>query len=106
MRNLIFAVAATAALATSGALVTGRAEAAVVGPPNAMRTTSGNLNMMEAIQYMYGGRRHCWYPAGWHGPGWYWCGYAFRKGFGWGGGEGWQGWRREGRREERRERRY
>lgn len=103
MRNLIFGIAATAALATSGALVSGPVEAAIVSPPNSMRAISGDLNMLEPVQYMYGGQRHCWYPNGWHGPGWYWCGYAFRRGLGWGGGEGWQGWRREGRGEERRD---
>ncbi len=47
-------------------------------------------------QYVWGGRQYCWYVNGWHGPGWYWCGYAFRRGYGWGGGEGWRGWRRDG----------
>ena len=42
-------------------------------------------------------------PDGWHGPGWYWCGYHHRVGLGWGGPEGWNGWRREERREIRRE---
>lgn len=108
MRN--FVVAVTTAMALSGTMITGLAEAAVIGPSNGMRTTSDNLNMIETVQYIYEGRRHCWYPRGWHGPGWYWCGYALREGRGWGGGEGWQGWRREERREhwreERRERRF
>jgi hypothetical protein len=25
--------------------------------------------------------------------GWYWCGYRLRKGLGWGGPEGYQGWK-------------
>ena len=29
---------------------------------------------------------------GWNGPGWYWCGYAWRRGYGWGGGYGYHGW--------------
>jgi hypothetical protein len=29
----------------------------------------------------------------WQGPGWYWCGYAYRTGLGWGGGYEWNGWR-------------
>jgi hypothetical protein len=45
------------------------------------------------VDYRFGGRRHCWYPIGWHGPGWYWCGYANRRGHGWGGGDGYRGWR-------------
>jgi hypothetical protein len=44
-------------------------------------------------QWLFGGRNYCWYPGGWHGPGYYWCGYAYRRGFGWGGPEGWHGWR-------------
>lgn len=110
MRNLIFTVATTAMLAASGTLMTGVADAAVSGPSNGMRAALDGFNMVDTVQYVYGGRRHCWYPNGWHGPGWYWCGYHMRRGLGWGGGEGWQGWRREyrreHRREERRERRY
>ena len=41
---------------------------------------------IEEVQlYVYGGRRYCFYPDGWRGPGYYWCGYAWRRGFGWGG---------------------
>ncbi len=47
---------------------------------------------VQDTQYFFGGRNYCFYPDGWHGPGWYWCGYAFRRGFGWGGGEGFHGW--------------
>jgi len=43
-------------------------------------------------QFFFGGRNYCFYPDGWHGPGYYWCGYAFRRGFGWGGPTGWHGW--------------
>jgi hypothetical protein len=46
-------------------------------------------------QFLFGGRNYCWYPGGWHGPGYYWCGYANRRGFGWGGPEGWHGWRND-----------
>jgi hypothetical protein len=52
---------------------------------------------LERIQFLYSGRNYCWYWDGWRGPGWYWCGYAFRRGFGWGGGEGWHGWAHGGR---------
>ena len=48
---------------------------------------------IEDVQYyVYGGRRYCFYPDGWRGPGYYWCGYAWRRGFGWGGPMGWRGW--------------
>ncbi len=38
----------------------------------------------------WGGRQYCWYDGGWRGPGWYWCGYANRYGYGWGGPRGWE----------------
>jgi hypothetical protein len=50
------------------------------------------LSAVERTQYFYGGRNYCWYPNGWHGPGFYWCGYAARVGYGWGGPVGWRGW--------------
>ncbi|MDB5734072.1 MAG: uncharacterized protein JWP16_334 [Alphaproteobacteria bacterium] len=40
----------------------------------------------------WGGHRYCWYDGGWHGPGYYRCGWRLRHGFGWGGGIGWNGW--------------
>ena len=63
----------------------------------AQATPVDHLNGMaaasvEQVQYMYGGRRFCWYPDGWRGPGYYWCGFAWRRGFGWGGPMGWRGW--------------
>ena len=47
---------------------------------------------VEKAQFFFGGRNYCWYPNGWQGPGFYWCGYAWRTGSGWGGPEGWHGW--------------
>ncbi|QXX75766.1 hypothetical protein [Methylovirgula sp. HY1] len=47
--------------------------------------------------YAFGGHNYCWYPGGWRGPGWYWCGYGARRGYGWGGGEGFHGWHHGGR---------
>ncbi|MCL2714584.1 MAG: hypothetical protein FWD68_08410 [Alphaproteobacteria bacterium] len=46
--------------------------------------------------YFYGGRQYCWYDDAWQGPGYYWCGYAWRRGAGWGGPAGWRGWHRGG----------
>jgi hypothetical protein len=50
-------------------------------------------SQIEKAQFFWGGRRYCWYPSGWRGPGWYQCGFAWRRGFGWGGPAGWHGWR-------------
>jgi hypothetical protein len=58
-----------------------------------VRAAVDSLAVAEPVQYRFGGHRHCWYPDGWHGTGWYWCGYGHRRGLGWGGGEGWHGWR-------------
>ena len=35
---------------------------------------------------------YCWYSHGWNGPGYYQCGSAWRRGYGWGGPYGWHGW--------------
>ena len=70
MRTLVFALAATIAV---GALWTVGAQA--------------------KDDFLFEGHKHCWYEKGWHGAGWYWCGYATREGKGWGGPEGYQGWR-------------
>lgn len=50
----------------------------------------------EQVQFFFGGRNYCWYDNGWHGPGFYWCGYSWRRGYGWGGGAGWHGWHHGG----------
>jgi len=107
MRNLVIALATAAVMVTSPG-----AEAATAGP-EAMRVTVDRLGIIEKAQFIYEGRQHCFYPDGWHGPGWYWCGYNWRRGLGWGGPRGWHGWEwrehrgREFERHERREeRRY
>jgi hypothetical protein len=46
----------------------------------------------KAAVYVVEGRPYCFYFRGWHGPGWYRCGFAWRHGLGWGGVYGWQGW--------------
>jgi len=105
MRKLAFVGIAVTALAASGTLVSGPANAGALGATSGFRADVDELNIVENAQFIYEGREHCWYDRGWHGPGWYWCGYAFRRGYGWGGPVGWRGWRHEERREERRERR-
>jgi hypothetical protein len=106
MRKFVFTGAAVAALLAGGTLLVGDAQSATFSF-DGIRVAADRLGILEETQFIYEGRRHCFYPDGWHGPGWYWCGYNFRRGLGWGGPEGWRGWRWGGeRREERRERRF
>ena len=91
MRKLLLTAAALALAASS--LVAPKADAMSLGAPSGVRSAADSLGIVEKSQYFYGGRNYCWYPDGWHGPGFYWCGYAFREGFGWGGPVGWRGWR-------------
>lgn len=46
----------------------------------------------QLLPFLFGGSNYCWYPDGWNGPGFYWCGYPWRRGMGWGGPAGWNGW--------------
>jgi hypothetical protein len=71
MRTLMYVIAAAIAIVAS--------------------STSFNT-AAKAEDFVYQGHKHCWYDNGWKGPGWYWCGYADKKGKGWGGAEGFQGW--------------
>jgi hypothetical protein len=85
MRTSILTLAAVAA----AALAFGKADAMPLG---GLGSAADSLGLVEKSQYFYDGRNYCWYPDGWHGPGFYWCGYAWRSGFGWGGPIGWRGW--------------
>ena len=87
MNRLVLASSALVALA-AGSLAS-PASAAV--PGNGIPALDTSVLTQQA-QYIWGGRRYCFYPGGWHGPGWYRCGFAWRRGFGWGGGTGWNGW--------------
>ncbi len=89
-KSALMAVSALAAL--SAVLATPRAEAMTIGSPAGLDVAADRIDATVDVQYVYGGRNHCWYPNGWHGPGWYWCGYRWRRGLGWGGPAGWQGW--------------
>jgi hypothetical protein len=98
-----FTLIATAASALmAGALVSSAADAApsfhaVPAPTLEALYTPGGPPLLQDVQYFWGGRNYCWYDGGWHGPGYYWCGYAGRRGLGWGGGYGWHGWGHGGR---------
>ena len=97
MRYVAFALATTTALFAGGMLMSGGAQAAPPGASNGLGAAADKLDMVENTQFVFGGRRYCWYDGGWQGPGWYWCGYGSRRGLGWGGGHGWQGWHSQNR---------
>lgn len=86
-------VGANIALGT--ALIVGSimATPALAMPMSKLGVAADQATPFEQTQFIFGGRRYCFYLSGWRGPGWYWCGYAWRRGFGWGGPRGWHGWR-------------
>ena len=93
MRNLKVAMAQVCALAGAiGLGIFGSASAQAAPASGALADAAGAFSIVDQAQYVYGGRRHCWYPNGWRGGGWYRCGYAKRRGYGWGGAAGWNGW--------------
>ncbi len=95
MRLAFKLVSASLMLAAGGAV---SASAAPIGQ------TPATPSLTQQAQYYWNGREYCWYDDGWQGPGWYWCGYAWRRGYGWGGAWGWNNWRfRDDDRWERRE---
>lgn len=96
MRKFLLGASAAAALLAGPLLAT--PAAAAPAAPAGINGAVDTLNVVDQAQYYWGGRRYCWYPLGWHGPGWYWCGYGSRVGFGWGGPVGWRGWTYGGRR--------
>lgn len=87
MRYSLLLLAAGTALTLAPA-----AQAAPVGAPEGLRAALDSVAMTEKTQFIFGGRQYCFYPDGWHGAGWYRCGFQLRRGFGWGGPMGWQGW--------------
>jgi hypothetical protein len=102
MEKFRFVFAVTGALALGGVAM-GAAQAGVPGAADAIAAAAENGAIIEQVQFRWGGYNYCWYDDGWQGPGWYWCGYAYRVGLGWGGPVGWNNWRRD--RDDFRERR-
>jgi hypothetical protein len=92
MRKFITGLASLV-LAAGVTMFGSRAEAAGLPGSDGLKSAADKLAMTETVQvYFWDGRRYCWYDDGWHGPGFYWCGYRWRRGFGWGGPIGWRGW--------------
>ena len=86
MRALTLAVAA-------GALLVATQANAGSFPVNKLTGAETGLVDTVAVQvYVHEGRRYCFYFEGWQGPGWYRCGFAWRRGLGWGGVYGWNSW--------------
>ena len=86
MRRLTLAVAA-------GALLVASQANAGSFPVNKLTGAETGLIDTVAVQvYVHEGRRYCFYFEGWQGPGWYRCGFAWRRGLGWGGVYGWNSW--------------
>lgn len=82
-------------------VATAAALAALLSPAQAFTLPAGGglgeaarqgLPVEDAQVRIHHGRRYCFYPDGWHGPGWYRCGYAWQRGLGWGGAYGWNQW--------------
>jgi hypothetical protein len=95
MRSI--AVSVVAAIAALGLAASASAAAAPQGLVSAAYVDSGVYHpdgqvTLDKVQFIIGSQQYCWYPNGWRGPGFYLCGYAFRRGFGWGGPYGWNGW--------------
>jgi hypothetical protein len=89
MGNFLLGVTATAALLSSsfGAAKADPSPQLIFGVDRA-----GDAASLVPVQFIFGGHNFCWYDSGWQGPGFYWCGYATRRGLGWGGGDGFNGW--------------
>src|SRR3954469_19449081 len=89
MKRTQLAIMAALALG-AGAVAT--PAAAAVGTPGGIQAALDDIAVVDTVQYVHRGQRYCWSEVGWHGPGWYRCGYQWRRGFGWGGPQGWLGW--------------
>jgi hypothetical protein len=93
MSKLLAALGLSTALAGAASLpLATAADAAMTYGAQGAAGLENALTPVEKAQFFFGGNNYCWYPVGWHGPGWYWCGYAWNNGYGWGGGYGWHGW--------------
>ena len=87
MRNLLVGAATFASLFGASQACEAQAAQLIYGVDRA-----GDMPGLTPAQFVYSGRQYCWYPGGWKGPGFYWCGYAWSHGYGWGGPAGWMGY--------------
>jgi hypothetical protein len=101
MRKFILTTLAAISLTAGGVLYADRAQAAPLFDGLQGAVPASNIENVQFplpfLSRFFGGHRYCWYWDGWNGPGWYWCGYRWRRNFGWGGAEEWHGWNAPGR---------
>jgi hypothetical protein len=90
MRTIEGAFAAALTLAATAVVPASATPLSLTGQLN---TAFPQVGLVEKTAFVFAGRDYCFYPDGWHGPGFYWCGYSWRRGIGWGGPIGWHGWR-------------
>lgn len=88
LKTLAFIFAAGAA--ASFAAVPAQAAPAVAG--GIAQAPDPLLQDVQHRTFIYRGRPYCFYFDGWHGAGWYRCGWNWRRGYGWGGVYGWNDW--------------
>jgi hypothetical protein len=89
MLKSLYVCATTAALALSAS--SGHAMSINIGAGVKPALDATDV-IHKAAVYIVEGRPYCFYFDGWHGAGWYRCGFAHRRNLGWGGEYGWQGW--------------
>src|SRR5215510_9030533 len=84
--------ALTLAVAAGALLVASQANAGSFPVNKLAGAETGLVDHVAVRVYVHAGQRYCFYFDGWHGPGWYRCGFAWRRGLGWGGVYGWNSW--------------
>ena len=99
-------VGAGIALLVAGAFFTSAQAAPVTGGVGTKNLIDPTAMVQKTQIIVFGDRRWCFYYDAWNGPGWYWCDYAWRRGYGWGGEPGWRGWRYNSRAWHQRHRGY
>ena len=68
--------ALTLAVAAGALLVATQANAGSFPVNNLNGIETGLVDTVAVRVYVHEGRRYCFYFDGWHGPGWYRCGFA------------------------------
>jgi hypothetical protein len=81
------------ALSAAAMMLAGVGSGSAVPINGGLKEAIDNIDLTQhAAVYVVDGRRYCFYFEGWRGPGWYRCGFAWRRGLGWGGVYGWRSW--------------